>query len=91
VGFGLSVWPLIVTQAQNVTHIDYQARVQSVFSSISGILILAMYLVVSLSSHFISISLLYGFNVAFSLLAAFLLWYYRGRLNMDESHVDETP
>lgn len=85
VGFGLSVWPLIVTQAQNLTNIDYQARVQSVFSSISGVLILAMYLVVSLSSHFISISLLYGFNVAFSLLAAFLLWYYRGRLSMDES------
>ncbi|WP_423063304.1 MFS transporter [Candidiatus Paracoxiella cheracis] len=82
-GFGLSVWPLIVTQAQNVTHIDFQARVQSVFNSISGLLVLIMYLLVSLTSHFVSISYYYAFNVVFSLLAAFLLWYYRARFNSD--------
>ncbi len=83
-GFGLSVWPLIVTQAQNVTHIDFQARVQSVFNSISGLLVLIMYLLVSLTSHFVSISYYYAFNVVFSLLAAFLLWYYRARFNSDD-------
>lgn len=83
IGFGLSVWPLIVTKAQKITHIDFQARVQSVFSSISGILILAMYLLVSLTSHFIAISMFYGFEVILALLAAFLLWRHRAYLYVD--------
>ena len=77
IGAGLSVWPLIVTQAQNVTHLDFQARVQSIFNSVSGVLILVIYLLVGVSSHFISTGSLYGFEVLVSLAAVYLLWRNR--------------
>lgn len=83
-GVGLSVWPLMITRAQDVTHIDFQARVQSVFNSLSGILILFVYFIVDVGSHYISISSLYLFEVILALLAAGLLWFNRSLLHVDE-------
>ena len=77
IGIGLAVWPLIVTKAQHLTDLNFQARVQSVFSSLSGLLILGVYSLLNVSSHFISIRVFYLFEVAIALTAAFLLWRYR--------------
>ncbi len=81
-GVSLSVWPLIVTEAQNITKLDFQARVQSVFNSISGILILAMYLLVDLGSHFISIRRMYGLEVLIALIAILLLIRFRSLIKV---------
>ena len=83
IGVGLSVWPLIVTQAQNITHLDFQARMQSLFNSFSGVLILIIYLLVGLGSHFLSTGSLYGIEVLVSLTAAFLLWRNRRFLSFE--------
>lgn len=76
-GLGLSVWPLLITQAQNLTHLDFQARLQSLFSSLSSIIILMIYVLLNMGSHLISIRGLYILNVFLTLLAAYLLWRYR--------------
>lgn len=81
IGIGIAVWPVIITQAQHATDIDFQGRVQASFNSISGILVLLVYLLVSLGSHYISISSLYFAEVVLSLLAATLLWIYRHELH----------
>ena len=82
IGVGLSVWPLIVTRAQHVTHIDFQARVQSVFNSLSGVLIIIIYFLVDMGSHFVSVDILYLFEVIMTLFAALLLWRYRSLLHV---------
>jgi MFS family permease len=76
-GIGLSVWPMIVTKAQHLTNLDFQARVQSVFNSLSGVIILAVYLLVDIGSHFIAIDWLYVFEVIIAILAALILWRYK--------------
>ncbi len=81
IGVGLSVWPLMITRAQQLTDLDFQGRIQSVFNSLSGVLILGAYLLVVLGSHLIPISALYVFEVALALVASFLLWRYRGLLS----------
>ncbi|QBR83906.1 MFS transporter [Legionella israelensis] len=42
-GLSLSVWALLITLAQEMTALNYQGRVQSLFNSFSGIMILAFY------------------------------------------------
>ncbi|OGT50947.1 MAG: MFS transporter [Gammaproteobacteria bacterium RIFCSPHIGHO2_12_FULL_41_15] len=80
IGMGLSIWPLIVTEAQRATDINFQARVQSVFNSLTGVLIVLVYLLVDWCSRFISVSALYLIEVALILSATLLLWYYRRTL-----------
>lgn len=76
-GLVLATWPLIVTKAQNITDLDYQARVQSVFSSLSGVVILILYLVIGLGSQHTTITLLYLFEALLLWVAAVLCIFYR--------------
>lgn len=76
-GVSLSVWPLIVTAAQHATDLDFQARVQSVFNSLSGLIVLGIYLLVDAESHFVSIDLLYFLEVFIAGIAILILWRYK--------------
>ncbi|WP_104207475.1 MFS transporter [Coxiella endosymbiont of Rhipicephalus microplus] len=77
IGLCLAVWPLMVTKAQHLTKFRFQARMQSIFNSLSGILILLIYLFVDIGSYYISIQCMYLFEVALVLSAFCLLWCYR--------------
>ena len=77
IGFALAIWPIALTTAQNLTDIHYQARVQSCFSSLSGLCILIIYLVVKYASQYVSIRHLFWMQAAFSLLAIVLIWLFQ--------------
>ncbi len=76
IGFGLSVWPLIVTRAQQLTEFSFQARMQSLFQSFSGVIILAIYLLLSMG-EMIPIMYFYILEAAVVSCAVYLLWRYR--------------
>lgn len=73
VGMCFAMWPLIITHAQHITDISFQGRVQSCFMSISGIIMLLVYLAVKLGSAYISIGMLFWLEVVFSVLCAVLI------------------
>ncbi len=77
IGLAFAIWPLVVTQAQNITDVNYQGRVQSCFNSISGLIILLIYLAVKLGSAYLSIQTFYWAEVIFTAIALILLWRYR--------------
>lgn len=77
IGFCISVWPLLITKAQELTDLHYQGRVQSCFNSVSGALILLVYLLVNFSNRFLSISELYGLETFFTMAALLLLYQCR--------------
>jgi DHA3 family macrolide efflux protein-like MFS transporter len=80
IGFVLAVWPLIMTRAQDNTALEFQGRVQSVFNSLSGVIILIVYLSVDFTSHHLGIRSLYVFPAVLSVVAAWLLWRNRKTL-----------
>lgn len=43
IGFSFSSWALLTTLAQEITDLDYQGRVQSLFNSLSGAIIIFFY------------------------------------------------
>ncbi len=74
IGFSFSCWPLLITHAQDLTDIEYQGRVQSLFNSVSGILILFFYLILGQFGEFFSLSLLYWLEIIFMALGLVLLY-----------------
>ena len=77
IGVCLAVWPLMVTKAQHLTEFNFQARMQSVFNSISGIIILLTCLLIDIGSYYISVQWLYTFEAFLAFTALYLLWRYR--------------
>ena len=78
-GVALAMWPLLMTVAQKVTDISYQGRVQSCFSSISGLLIVLTYLAVKLTSGYVSLQFFYWIEVVFTLACLWMLISNRKR------------
>lgn len=76
VGVSFAMWPLLITHAQHITDIHYQGRVQSCFMSISGIIMILIYLAVKLGSHYISINTLYWLEVIFTILSVGLILFF---------------
>ena len=58
-GFSLGCWSLLMTKAQEVTDLDYQVRVQSVFSCLMAVGIIILYLGIHLASGLINIRHIY--------------------------------
>ena len=58
-GFSLGCWALLMTKAQEVTDLDYQGRVQSVFSCLLALGIIILYLGIHLASGLINIRHIY--------------------------------
>lgn len=73
VGFSFSVWPLVTTIAQQKTELSYQGRVQSLFNSVSGIVILVFYLNLSLLGELMTIDKLYWFEIGLFLCGAYVI------------------
>lgn len=76
-GVSLSVWPLIITSAQEMTDYKFQGRVQSCFNSIAAIVILINSGIISLCSHTFPIGAFYGLAASLSLIAIFVLQRYK--------------
>ncbi|KTC85561.1 MFS transporter [Legionella drozanskii] len=47
IGFAFSSWALLTTLAQEMTELDYQGRVQSLFNSMSGAIIIMFYYILA--------------------------------------------
>ena len=74
----LSVWPLIMTKAQEETAIEFQGRVQSSFGSLSGVMMIIVFLMVNLISRYVSIAHLYWIEILFvGISLCFLLHYIK--------------
>lgn len=77
IGLALGIWPLIMTRAQEMTCLDYQGRVQSTFNCLAGVIILWVYYLVNMGSHWITIPGLYWFEVGFALVGLMLVFFGR--------------
>ena len=75
IGVCISLWPLVITRAQHITEISFQGRVQSCFNSISGIVMIAIYLAVTLGDHWIKLQMLYWLEVGLCCLNIVLIVY----------------
>ncbi len=76
IGFCFSAWPLLITAAQEKTQFEYQGRVQALFNSISGVLILCFYLLLGLVGDRLHIQDLYWLEVIIMSLSMVLLLYF---------------
>jgi len=76
-GIGSSIWPIVVTRAQDHTDINFQGRVQSMFNSLSALIAVVFYLLVGLLSDTIGVRPLYGVLAAIGLTGIVLLAYLR--------------
>jgi MFS family permease len=79
IGFCFSAWPLLITAAQDQTEMAYQGRVQSVFNSLSGLLILLFYLLLTLVGDGFNIGDLYWIEVVLMLVSIVFLLVYRNK------------
>lgn len=77
IGFCFSAWALIITFAQDNTDLRYQGRVQSLFSSISGLFIMAFYFLLSLVGDRVGFDKLYWCEVIIMLASLGILLYFR--------------
>ena len=78
VGFSLGCWSLIMTKAQEVTDLDYQGRVQSVFNFLSSFGIVLLYLFINLLGDIINIRHIYWMVSFLSIIPiAFVLIFPR--------------
>lgn len=83
VGFSGSIWPLIISRAQEMTEIGYQGRVQSTFNSISGMMVLVCYLSVGGIGEYVGFSHLYWIEVFITGVALVLLWKFRQQFTVN--------
>ncbi|MDI9819467.1 MULTISPECIES: MFS transporter [unclassified Legionella] len=72
IGFSFSSWALLTTLAQEMTALDYQGRVQSLFNSLSGAVIILFYYVLAQWKD-ISVIKLYSGEIYLLLLAGVIL------------------
>lgn len=85
IGFTFSSWALITTLAQEMTDINYQGRVQSLFNSLSGSIIILFYFILAQWKD-VPITQLYQGEICILALASLLLliMYLSNRLRPSE-------
>lgn len=76
-GFCFSTWPLTLTEVQRLTDMPFQGRVQATFNSLSGISILAVYLLVYFVDNHISIQGFYWIEIFFAAICIALFFSQR--------------
>ncbi|WP_419420973.1 MFS transporter [Legionella sp. D16C41] len=74
IGFSFSSWALITTLAQEMTDLDYQGRVQSLFNSFSGVIIILFYYLLTQWKD-LPLTNLYLGEIGLLLLAIIILAY----------------
>jgi len=72
VGFGLSSWAIIVTEAQMRTEDAFQGRLQATFYSITGVGVLAIYMLVTFHADIFNARAVYLLEAGVALVAALL-------------------
>ncbi|STX28721.1 drug:proton antiporter [Legionella beliardensis] len=85
IGFSFSSWALITTLAQEMTDINYQGRVQSLFNSLSGVVIILFYYLLVQWKN-LPIANLYFGEIGILVIAIMILIYV-GINNKDEIEV----
>jgi DHA3 family macrolide efflux protein-like MFS transporter len=73
IGICLSTWPILTTRIQELTDLTVQARVQSSFNSISGLIILFIYIFIYCSGNTHNTRALYWLQSAFSFISLMLV------------------
>ncbi len=76
-GFTFASWALMITRAQQQTDFHFQGRLQSLFNSVSGALIVLLYFSVKISSDYVTLPHLYYAEALLSVVILFLLYLYR--------------
>lgn len=84
IGFGLSSWALSLTQVQILADKEFQGRLQSTFNSISGLGVLAIYLLITFHTDLLNIQKMYGFQTGIALCALMII------LMVKENAIDPT-
>lgn len=74
-GYSFSAWALITTLLQEMTDLKYQGRVQSLFNSVSGILIIIFYYMFTRWKNW-PISTLYSGEVILLIIAAVIMMIF---------------
>jgi MFS transporter, DHA3 family, macrolide efflux protein len=77
IGFGFTVWAVIMTEAQSRTDLDFQGRVQSTFFSISGLFVIVVYGALALIGDSIALQYVFMLEVVLLLLGIALLFWVR--------------
>ena len=77
IGYSFSAWPILITAAQDKTDLKYQGRVQSLFGSVSGILILIFYIILGYVGDDFPIKTLYWIEVSLMVSSMLLLLHYK--------------
>ncbi|KTD18579.1 drug:proton antiporter [Legionella lansingensis] len=72
IGFSFSSWALLTTLAQGMTDLDYQGRVQSLFNSLSGAVIIFFYYGLARWKN-VPITQLYSGEIVLLILAGIIL------------------
>ncbi|MBA2656112.1 MAG: MFS transporter [Tatlockia sp.] len=72
IGFAFSSWALLTTLAQELTDINYQGRIQSLFNSVSGLIIVLFYYLLAQWKD-LPVTSLYVGEICILILAGFLL------------------
>lgn len=73
IGFGLSSWALSLTQAQLLADKTFQGRLQSTFNSISGLGVLAIYLLITFRTELLDVQKMYNFQAIIALCAIVII------------------
>ncbi len=79
IGVSFSMWALLTTMAQEMTALSYQGRVQSIFNSVSGAVILVFYYMLGHMRQY-RVESLYNIQIILYVLAILvfiLLWRAR--------------
>ena len=73
IGFGFALWALVITEAQQLTAIDFQGRVQATFNSLSGVVVVIIYLLIGTAGHWASIAELYWLEAVLGIIGVALM------------------
>lgn len=74
IGFSGAIWPLVISRAQSLTHLDFQGRVQSTFNSFSGVLMMLFYFLVGAIGNYVGVAYLYSLEVVVMIIAVVFLF-----------------
>ena len=77
IGFGFTIWAVIMTEAQNRTDLDFQGRVQSTFFSLSGLFVMVIYGLLAFIGDAIALQYVFMIEVVLLLLGIALLFWVR--------------
>ena len=81
-GLCLMVWPLLLTNAQQLTDRSYQGRIHALFNALAGMIILFVYLLIYVFGNKVAIQHLYKFEIGVALTASFFVWHYRNQIKI---------